>query len=85
MSTKERLATELEIANAPGWMIKNARNGQYDDFESSSPTPISQLVSDCRQAGLTELARRAMDGEYDSTKEESKAWYEREGKELFGA
>lgn len=83
MKTKERLAAELEKANAPEWMIKNARNGQYDDFESSSGSPIMQLVSDCSKVGLTELAIRAADGEFDATKEEAEAWYQREGKSLL--
>lgn len=84
MSTKERLAKELEANSAPDWMIKNARNGQYDDFESSNATPIGQLVTDCRKAGLGALAQRAIDGEFDSTKEEADAWYQREGKNIIG-
>lgn len=83
MSTKERLAKELEANSAPEWMVKNARNGMYDDFESVSATPIGLLVADCRKAGLGPLAQRAMDGEFDSTKEEAEAWYQREGKDLF--
>lgn len=82
MSTKERLARELETNNAPDWMIENARNGQYDDFESLSPTPIVQLVRDCTRAGLGSLAERAKEGEFDATKEEANAWYEHEGKDL---
>jgi hypothetical protein len=31
---------------------------------------------------LVDIANRAMDGEFDATKEESDAWYEREGKDL---
>ena len=83
MSTKERLVTALEANNAPDWMMTNARNGVYDDFESDSATPIGQLVADCRSAGLDGLADRAINGEFDSTKEEAQAWFEREGKELF--
>lgn len=83
MSTKERLAKELEANNAPDWMIKNAHNGMYDDFESASATPIAQLVTDCRKAGLEVLAQRAINGEFDSTAEEAEAWYQREGKDLI--
>lgn len=83
MSTKERLAKALETNNAPNWMIANARNGVYDDFESLSATPIGLLVADCRKFGLNELAQRAIDGEFDSTKEEADAWYRREGKNIF--
>lgn len=81
MSTKERLATKLEASSAPEWMVTNARNGMYDDFESVSATPIGQLVSDCRKAGLEQLAQRAINGEFDASEAEAEAWYEREGKE----
>ena len=84
MSTKERLAKALSDANAPEWMVKNARNGQYDDFESSVPNPIMTLVNDCRGAGLESIAKQAINGDFDATKEESDAWYEREGKEVIG-
>lgn len=83
MTTKDRLATELESASAPDWMIKNARNGQYDDFESSCPNPIMRLVSDARTAGLDAIATRAVDGEFDATEDEAEAWFQREGKDLF--
>lgn len=83
MTTKERLATELEKAGAPEWMIKNARNGQYDDFESGHAAPITRLVEDAHSVRLHDIAARAVDGEFDSTKEESEAWFEREGKDLF--
>jgi hypothetical protein len=55
-------------------MITAARAGCYDDFKSESATPIMDLVRDLRQAGLTHLAQRAMDGEFDATQEESEAW-----------
>ena len=83
MSTKENLALALAEADAPEWMVKNARNGQYDDFESQVPNPIMTLVNDCRGVGLEAVAKRAMNGDFDATKEESEAWYEREGKNLF--
>jgi hypothetical protein len=72
--TTERLAKALESANAPKAMITAARAGCYDDFKSESATPIMDLVRDLRQAGLTHLAQRAMDGEFDATQEESEAW-----------
>ena len=83
MSTKEKLITALSNANAPDDMMNKARVGYYDDFESTIAAPITALVSDCRAAGLNELAARAMAGDFDATKEESDAWFEREGKELF--
>lgn len=83
MSTKEKLVAALTEANAPQSMINKARVGYYDDFESSIATPIQSLVLDLRAAGLNDLAARAMDGDFDSTKEEAGAWYQREGKDLF--
>jgi hypothetical protein len=83
MTTNERLAQALEKANAPIHMVDRARAGQYNDFESDSATPIINLVRDLRLCGLSELAVRAMNGEFDSTKEEAEAWFEREGKNLI--
>ena len=77
MSTKERLAQELTKAHAPAFMIAKAKAGEYDDFQSSSATPINDLVRDCRKAGLNDLASRAMNGNFDGTKEEGEAWFER--------
>lgn len=83
MKTKERLTLALTEAGAPEWMIKNAENGQYDDFESQHPTPISQLVTDCRANRMDAIAQRAIEGDFDATNEESEAWFQREGKDLF--
>jgi len=83
MKTKERLTQALAESSAPEWMIKNAINGQYDDFESQHPTPISLLVADCRANGLDAIAARAIDGDFDASKEESDAWFESEGKDLL--
>lgn len=83
MKTKEKLASALTVANAPLAMIEDALKGKYDDFESDSPTPIVDLVKDCKMFGLEDMAKRAMNGEFDGTKEESQAWFEREGKDLI--
>jgi hypothetical protein len=48
--------------------------GCYDDFKSESPTPIADLVRDCRANGLPDIAERAIAGEFDATREESQAW-----------
>lgn len=73
-TTTERLAQALEAANAPKAMVTAARAGCYDDFQSESPTPIMDLVRDAKAAGLHGIARRAMDGDFDATREESEAW-----------
>lgn len=79
--TTERLAKALEEAGAPKEMIDRARAGYYDDFKSELALPCVQLVNDLRAAGLHDLERRAMDGEFDGSAEESAAWFEAEGKE----
>jgi hypothetical protein len=82
LSTKERLA---QVLHAEGLfeMERSARAGRFDDFESESATPIVDLVTHLRAAGRNDLAARAMVGEFDSTKEEAEAWYQREGKDLI--
>jgi len=80
---REKLARALEEAHAPAQMVERARAGQYDDFLSDSATPIINLVRDLQLVGLHELANRAMNGEFDGTKEEADAWYQAEGKDLL--
>ena len=80
MATKDRLAQVLREAGAPARMVTLAESGQYDDFLSDSPTPIVNLVRDLQFVGLHDLAMRVMGGEFDATKEEAEAWFEREGK-----
>lgn len=83
MSTKEKLARAMRTYNAPDKLIADALAGKFDDFESESATPIINLVGECRLLGLNELAERAINGEFDATEEEAKAWHEREGKFLI--
>ena len=80
--TKEKLAQVLHAAGLFK-MEGLARTGRYDDFDSEFPTPIVDLVRDLREEGREELAQRAINGEWDSTKKESDAWWEREGKDLI--
>lgn len=63
-------------------MERAARAGRYDDYEGETATPIIDLVNDLKAAGEHDLAKRAINGEFDATKEEAEAWYEREGKHL---
>ena len=83
MTTKDKLFHALVEAHAPSYMLEKARHGDYDDFESESATPIYDLVSDLRRAHLPELMGRAMDGEFDATKEEAEAWFKKEGARLL--
>lgn len=66
MNAKERLVTALTEAGAPDGMISKAKRGWYDDFESEIATPIMDLVRDCREAGLNQIAERAKKGEFDA-------------------
>ena len=83
MATKDRLAEELTKAGAPPEMIADAARGRYDDFESESATPTLDLIAACHAAGLKSFARRVMEDEFAGTKEESQAWFEREGQHLI--
>lgn len=80
--TKERLAQVLHAAGLFD-MEKAARAGRYDDFESESATPMMDLVHDLQALGRSDLAARAINGEFDSTKEEAEEWFQREGKNLI--
>jgi hypothetical protein len=75
MKTKERLSQALREAKAPTEMIEHAEIGGYDDFEAvDTASPIVDLVNACRAFGLDDLAKRAMNGEFDATEEEAEAW-----------
>lgn len=91
MNSKEKLAQALqeEYYDAQGdiceklkEMIQKAKDGYYSDYDSPLATPCIQLVKDLGALGLEELKVRAMNGEFDATKEESDAWYEREGRAM---
>lgn len=82
--TSHRLAEAIEEAGGSRWLQHRARDGWYDDFRSPDPMPISTLVHDLRKAGLEDLARRAMDGEFDASRAESDAWAKSDdGREAF--
>jgi hypothetical protein len=83
MSTKERLAKAMEEAGCPKELVVRARGGEFADFESNSATPIIRLVGELAQHGFSALADRAIAGEFDATKEEAEAWFQREGKNLL--
>lgn len=80
--TKDRLARVLAENGLRG-MAAKAMLGCYDDYESMSATPIMHLVRDLKAAGKPDLATRAMNGEFDGTPEEGRAWFEGEGRALL--
>ncbi len=82
MKTKERLAKVLS-ENGLLSMAEQALRGRYDDYESGFPTPCMDLVNDLYQVNRLDLVQRAKNGEWDGTKEESEAWFKREGKYLL--
>jgi hypothetical protein len=95
--TTEKLARALEAIPAiPPAMVKNAREGMYDDFKSPLTFPEITLVAELRAVAgnkslprsarqeIGKMAQRVIDGEFDATPEESAAWAESpEGKETF--
>ena len=62
---REKLAAALREASAPAEMIERAARGYYGDSTSPLTFPITELVKDAQAAGLNDIARRAMDGEFD--------------------
>ena len=83
MRTKERLTAALIEARAPEVMIAKARNGEYDDYEAvDTATPCLDLYNACRAFGLSAMAERVKNGEFDATLEESDEWWEREGRTI---
>lgn len=61
-------------------MITRAKEGYYSDYDSPLTLPCVQLIRDLIMIGATDLTNRAKNGEFHATKEESNAWYEREGR-----
>lgn len=64
MKAKERLAAALSEAGLVE-MSERAAAGYYADFESPLATPIMQLVRDLQAVGAHDLAKRAMEGDFD--------------------
>lgn len=96
MNSKEKLAQALEdykyslkigeVQNMPFYlideMISKAKTGYYSDYDSPLATPCIQLVEDLGKIKAYELIQLAKNGEFDATKEESDAWYKREGRAM---
>jgi len=83
--TTIKLARALITAEAPDEMIGKAVTGYYDDFKSQQADNIVALVEDARNAGLSDIMERAINGEFDSTREESEAWARSpEGQQVLG-
>lgn len=69
MSPTERLIEALIESEAPPYMIERARSGRYDRLRTPiEQLPMKTLVDDAILEGLTPLALRAWDGEFDAVK-----------------
>ena len=84
------------IPGVPKDMIRRVFDGYYHDFLSPLDLPEIQLVTDLRALAaqpatphdsrplLRKMAQRVIDGEFDASAEESKAWaMSPEGQETF--
>lgn len=82
--TKVHLARALQEAGFPD-LAARATNGEFDDYEAVHALPKLVLVTALYQRGQPGkvFGERVKAGEFDNTKEEAQAWYEREGKDLL--
>lgn len=83
MRSTEKLIQALKENGAPESLIRRAENEEFNDYKSDSATPIVDLVTALRKHNLTALSQRAMDGEFDGTKEEAEEWFKKEGRNLL--
>jgi hypothetical protein len=77
------LLEDLIATKAPAFMLRKARDGQYNDYQSDSAHPIIDLVRDATTWNLHTIVEQAKAGKYDGTQEESEAWFQREGKDML--
>jgi hypothetical protein len=82
MHTKDRLAQALRDVGLSG-MAEMAAQGIYDDYLSPFADNITVLVSALAHAAeqhenkrdaILALRQRAIEGDFDATREESEAW-----------
>jgi hypothetical protein len=81
MHTKDKLAKALREVGLTD-MAARAATGWYDDYLSPLDNPIMTLVNDLAAAAaksaqridVMALRKRAIDGDFDATAEESDAW-----------
>ena len=82
-SSTEKLVSALKQAGAPDSLVAQAQADAFHDFRSESATPKVDLVRSCQSHGLHEIAKRAMKGDFDSSREEADEWLNSpEGKEI---
>jgi hypothetical protein len=87
--TTERLALALEALDDPRLsdIIKQAREGLYDDFKTTIAVPLVMLVEHLRAIDpikFSPFIARVMNGEFDATPEEADEWlFSPEGQETL--
>lgn len=70
MMSTARLVAALRDVGAPAAFVEAAEANRYHDFRSPLAMPITALVAEARRHGLEGIARRAMAGEFDASREE---------------
>lgn len=83
--TSVKLVNALKAQNDPKLkdLIEDAAKGLYDDFRSMIAFPMVMLVDDLRVIGREDLAKRAINGEWDGQRWEAEEWFEKEGQYLL--
>lgn len=73
----ERLAAAISGYNQDGKhdkLMARAAAGEFTDYSDAHACPITELHRLCRKYGLSELADRVANGDFDATKDESDEW-----------
>lgn len=88
-ATKERLAAALREIGLD-LLADKAAAGDYDEYESDSALPLTDLACDLAVAVVNgneaaqQLRQRMIAGEFDASEDEAEAWWRREGRHLLG-
>lgn len=82
LNNKENVDFTVEQMEILNTMIQRAKEGYYSDYDSPLTLPAVQLIRDLQEIGALTLVEVAKSGAFDATKEESDAWYKREGRQL---
>jgi hypothetical protein len=73
-ATADRLVAAISAYNKDGKhdkLMARAATGEFGDYNDTHVCPITELHTLCRRYGLSELAARVADGEFDASKEDS--------------
>ena len=73
----DKLAAAIKEYNPDGKhdkLMARASAGEFTDYSDTHACPITELHRLCRKYGLSELADRVANGDFDATKDESDEW-----------